>query len=108
MKDTLPVRLRFGAFELDLKARDLRQGELKIALQEQSFQILQMLVEGEGRIVTRDEIQRSSLTSILYSIATGYTDRAVELLAMSDEISDDERELLTRAVVVADDDCTAQ
>jgi serine/threonine protein kinase/Tol biopolymer transport system component len=57
MKDTLPVRLRFGAFELDLKARDLRQGELKIALQEQSFQILQMLVEGEGRIVTRDEIQ---------------------------------------------------
>ena len=52
-------------------------------------------------------LSRSSLTSILYSIATGYTDRAVELLAMSDEISDDERELLTRAVV-ADDECWAQ
>jgi hypothetical protein len=52
-------------------------------------------------------LSRSSLTSILYSIATGYTDRAVELLTTSDEISDDERELLTRPVV-ADDDCTAQ
>jgi cephalosporin hydroxylase len=52
-------------------------------------------------------LSRSSLTSILYSIATGYTDRAVELLTTSDEISDDERELLTRAVV-ADDECWAQ
>ena len=52
-------------------------------------------------------LSRSSLTSILYSIATGYTDRAVELLAISDEISDDEREFLTRAMV-ADGDCTAQ
>jgi len=52
-------------------------------------------------------LSRSSLTSILYSIATGYTDRAVELLTTSDEISEDERELLTRAMV-ADDDCTAQ
>src|ERR1035437_8235303 len=52
-------------------------------------------------------LSSSSVTSILYSIATGYTDRAVELLAISDEISDDEREILTRAMV-ADDDCTAQ
>jgi hypothetical protein len=52
-------------------------------------------------------LSRSSLTSILYSIATGYTDRAVDLLTTSDEISDDERELLTRAVV-ADDECWAQ
>jgi cephalosporin hydroxylase len=52
-------------------------------------------------------LSRSSLTSILYSIATGYTDRAVELLTTSDEISDDERELLTCAVV-ADGGCWAQ
>jgi hypothetical protein len=52
-------------------------------------------------------LSRSSLTSILYSIATGYTDRAVELLVASDEIADDERELLTGAVL-ADDDCSAQ
>jgi hypothetical protein len=52
-------------------------------------------------------LSRNSLASILYSIATGYTERAIELLATSDEISDDERELLTRAVV-ADDECWAQ
>jgi hypothetical protein len=52
-------------------------------------------------------LSSSSVTNILYSIATGYTDRAVELLATSEEISDDEREFLTRAMV-ADDDCTAQ
>lgn len=52
-------------------------------------------------------LSSSSVTSILYSIATGYTDRAVELLATSEEISDDERQFLTRAMV-ADDDCTAQ
>jgi eukaryotic-like serine/threonine-protein kinase len=58
MKDTLPVRVRFGAFELDPKAGELRLGELRIVLQEQSFQILQMLVERAGELVTRDEIQK--------------------------------------------------
>jgi len=50
-------------------------------------------------------LSSGSVTSILYAIATGYTDRAVELLATSEEISDDERELLTRAVVADDEGC---
>jgi serine/threonine protein kinase/Tol biopolymer transport system component len=58
MRDTQPVRVCFGPFELDLKAGELRRGELRIVLREQPFQILQMLVERAGEIVTREEIQK--------------------------------------------------
>jgi Methyltransferase domain len=43
-------------------------------------------------------LSRSSVSSILFSIATGDTDHAVELLAATEEISDDERAVLTEAV----------
>jgi eukaryotic-like serine/threonine-protein kinase len=53
-----PSRVRFGAFELDLKAGEVCQGTGKILLQEQPFQILLMLVEHRGEIVTTDEIKK--------------------------------------------------
>ena len=58
MRDTLPVRVRFGDFELDLRAGELRQGEQTILLQEQPFRLLLMLVEHGSEIATRDEIQK--------------------------------------------------
>ena len=58
MPDTQPIRVRFGVFELDLKAGELCLGELKIVLQDQPFQILQMLVRRAGEVITREEIQR--------------------------------------------------
>src|SRR5271167_2898189 len=58
MEIALPSRLRFGAFEFDLKAGELHKGARKILLQEQPFQILRMLVERRGDLVTLDEIQR--------------------------------------------------
>ncbi len=58
MKDTLPARVRFGVFELDLRAGELRQGERAIPLQEQPFQLLLMLVERGPDIATREEIQK--------------------------------------------------
>src|ERR1019366_6850122 len=58
MRDTLPVRVRFGDFELDLRTGELCQGEHTILLQEQSFQVLLILVERDGEIVTREEIQK--------------------------------------------------
>src|SRR5271166_3885696 len=65
MKDTLPVRVRFGAFELDLKAGELRQTDpaddspdSRIVLPEQPFLLLLMLVERDGEIVTREEIKK--------------------------------------------------
>jgi DNA-binding winged helix-turn-helix (wHTH) protein/tRNA A-37 threonylcarbamoyl transferase component Bud32/tetratricopeptide (TPR) repeat protein len=60
---TLPSnRVRFGAFELDLSTGELRSIEApdpsnKVLLREQVFQVLRMLLEREGKIVTREEIK---------------------------------------------------
>ncbi|MGE0394102.1 MAG: winged helix-turn-helix domain-containing tetratricopeptide repeat protein [Vicinamibacterales bacterium] len=49
--------LRVGGFELDLRARELRQAGRTIRLQEQPFEILHLLLERRGRVVTRDELR---------------------------------------------------
>ena len=49
--------IRFGAFELDLRARELRKQGTRIRLQEQPFQILAMLLEHPGEVVTREELR---------------------------------------------------
>src|SRR5262249_53586124 len=48
----------FGVFEVDLRAGELRKNGLKIKLQEQPFQILAMLLERPGEVVTREELQQ--------------------------------------------------
>src|SRR5215470_9898402 len=50
-------KIRFGPFELDRRAGELRKGNQKIRLQEQPFQILRMLLERPGEVVLRDEIR---------------------------------------------------
>jgi DNA-binding winged helix-turn-helix (wHTH) protein len=56
------VRLRFGVFEVDLRTRELRKHGVKVRLQEQPFQVLAMLLERSGEVVTREEL-RSRLWS---------------------------------------------
>jgi hypothetical protein len=51
--------VRFGAFELDLKAGELRKNGLKIKLQEQPFQVLAILLGRPGDVVTREELQKA-------------------------------------------------
>lgn len=53
-----PKILRFGLYEVDLAAMQLRKSGIKIKLQEQPFQILTMLLERRGEIVTREELQK--------------------------------------------------
>ena len=48
----------FGPFKLDLKAGELHQDGRKILLQEQPFQVLKMLLEHPGQVVTREEIKK--------------------------------------------------
>jgi len=50
--------VRFGLYELDLSARELRKGGIRIKLQEQPFQVLAMLLERPGAVVTREELQK--------------------------------------------------
>ena len=52
------MRFRFGAFELDLRTGELRKDGLRIRLQEQPFQVLGMLLEHPGEVVTREELQK--------------------------------------------------
>ena len=49
--------IRFGGFELDLRAGELRKQGVKIKLQEQPLQILAMLLEHPGEVVTREELR---------------------------------------------------
>jgi eukaryotic-like serine/threonine-protein kinase len=58
MKDTLPLRVRFGVFELDLRTGELCLGDEKTLLPGQSLQVLVMLVEREGDLVSREEIKK--------------------------------------------------
>jgi eukaryotic-like serine/threonine-protein kinase len=59
-----PNRVRFGAFELDLRSGELRpvepaDGMRTIVLQEQPFQVLRLLIERKGEVATREEIRKS-------------------------------------------------
>ena len=49
--------VRFGVFEVDLKACELRKHGFRIKLAEQPFQVLAFLLERPGEIVTREELR---------------------------------------------------
>jgi TolB-like protein/DNA-binding winged helix-turn-helix (wHTH) protein/Tfp pilus assembly protein PilF len=49
--------VRFGAFEIDLKASELRKHGMRLKLPEQPFQVLAILLEKPGEVVTRDEFR---------------------------------------------------
>ena len=49
--------LRFGVFEVDLAAGELRKNGARIRLQEQPFQVLTALLQNAGQVVTRDHLR---------------------------------------------------
>jgi len=50
-------RVRFGAFELDLRSRELRKHGLKLRVQGQPIDLLEMLILRPGELVTREELR---------------------------------------------------
>ena len=59
--DLTPSRarqIRFGPFELDVRAGELRKHGIRLHLREQPFQILLLMLEHPGEIVMRGEIRR--------------------------------------------------
>jgi DNA-binding winged helix-turn-helix (wHTH) protein len=49
--------LRFGAFELDLRAGELRKKGVRIKLQEQPLHVLTVLLQRPGGVVTREDLR---------------------------------------------------
>ncbi|HLB89441.1 MAG TPA: winged helix-turn-helix domain-containing protein [Terriglobales bacterium] len=50
--------MRFGVFELDLVAGELRKSGVRIRIQEQPFQVLALLLERPADVVTREELRQ--------------------------------------------------
>ena len=48
--------IRFGVFEVDLQARELRKRGLRLKLQQKPFQLLELLLERPGELVTRKQV----------------------------------------------------
>ena len=63
--ETSAVR-RFDGFELDVAAHELRKQGIRIRLQEQPFQILSLLLERAGQVVTREELRGRVWPSSVY------------------------------------------
>src|SRR5262252_6113639 len=50
--------IRFATFEVDLQAQELRKAGLRLKLTGQPFQVLAILLEKPGTVVTREELQK--------------------------------------------------
>jgi TolB-like protein/DNA-binding winged helix-turn-helix (wHTH) protein len=50
--------IRFGSFELDLRAGELYKHGIRLKLQDQPFRLLEILLERPAEVVTREELQR--------------------------------------------------
>jgi len=49
---------RFGVFEADLDARELRKQGRRLRLQDQPFAVLAILLERSGNVISRDELRQ--------------------------------------------------
>jgi eukaryotic-like serine/threonine-protein kinase len=55
-----PEILRFGTFEIDVRAGELRKQGVRIKLQEQPFHVLTVLLQRPGEVVTREELRNQN------------------------------------------------
>src|ERR1039457_5697929 len=53
-----PRLVRFGAFEADVQTGELRKDGVKLKFSGQPFQVLAVLLERPGEVVTREELQK--------------------------------------------------
>src|ERR1700751_6197203 len=55
---SVPVRAFFGQFQLDLATGALRcQNGSSVRIQQQPLQVLRLLLEADGRVISRDELR---------------------------------------------------
>ena len=61
-----PVRARFGVFEADLRARELRRNGVKVRLQDLPFRALALLLTRPGEVITREEFRQALWPSDIF------------------------------------------
>ena len=79
MNDTQPATrvARFGSFEVNLQAGELRKKGVKIRLQEKPFQMLSALLEHPGELVTREALRERLWSSDTFVDFDGSLNTAV-------------------------------
>jgi TolB-like protein/DNA-binding winged helix-turn-helix (wHTH) protein/Tfp pilus assembly protein PilF len=56
---SFPVAYQFGVFQADLRARELRKHGIPLKLQDRPFQLLQILIQNHGQVVSREELRKT-------------------------------------------------
>ncbi len=54
----MSTSVQFGDFQADLHARELRRKGVRVAVQDQPFEVLRALLEQPGQLITRDALQK--------------------------------------------------
>src|SRR5215469_18530285 len=62
-ESALSPTLRFATFEVDLRSGELRKNGVKVKLQEKPFQVLALLLERRGELITREELRERLWTA---------------------------------------------
>src|SRR5689334_8017456 len=58
MPSQAPVPIRFGSYQVDLQAKELRRSGILVHLAPQPFRVLVLLLQRQGGIVTREEMRQ--------------------------------------------------
>src|SRR6204780_51066 len=56
---SLPALVRFGVFEADLRAGELRRNGVRVRLQDLPFRALTLLLTRPGEVITREEFRQA-------------------------------------------------
>src|SRR5258708_9389235 len=87
---------RFGLYEVDWESRRLTKGGLRVRLQEQPFQILRLLLERPGAIVTREELKERLWPGDTYvAFDTGLNTAVRKLRSAIGDVADNPRLIQT-------------
>ena len=88
--------VRFGVFEVDRAAGELRKQGLKVKLQEKPFQVLTLLLERPGEVVTREELQRRLWPDTFVDFEHSLSTAIKKLRDALDDTADNPRFIETR------------
>jgi TolB-like protein/DNA-binding winged helix-turn-helix (wHTH) protein/Flp pilus assembly protein TadD len=91
-----PVVRRFGVFEINLQSGELRKNGMRLRLSGQPFQILAVLVERPGEVVTREELHSKLWpTDTFVDFDHGLNNAVARIREVLDDSSDTPRYLET-------------